>query len=287
MEFPPMLIDDLARRRAVVFIGAGVSRNCVGADKKTRPPLWHAFLLTCKARMKGKQSHVANLLDVGDYLTAADILKHSLRDQWAEIVKEAFVTPKFQPADIHAAVFRLDARVCLTQNIDKIYDTFAQAESKNTVVVKSYYDPDVAGVIRGDSRCVIKAHGTVDRISEMVFTRKEYAEARHKYHSFYLLVDALALTHTFLFVGCGTSDPDVQLMLERMAQLHPFARPHYMLARKDDYHPDAIESLGRTMNLRLLEYKATDDHRHLTTALIDLGKVVDARREELARSRDW
>jgi hypothetical protein len=43
IDWPQQLIDDLARRRAIVMIGSGVSRHSVGTGGD-RPPTWHGFL---------------------------------------------------------------------------------------------------------------------------------------------------------------------------------------------------------------------------------------------------
>lgn len=286
-EWEDNLIDDLARRRVVLFLGAGVSRNSVAADNKTRPPLWGEFLTKCLASLKKPKAYVKALLRSGDYLTAAEIMKKNLDNEWFNLLRRSFVDPKYKATDIHRHVYRLDARVCLTQNVDKIYDTYAQSESQNTVLVKQHFDKGVANAIRGDARCIIKAHGTIDEPVRMIFTRSEYAKARHEHQSFYALLDALALTHTFLFIGAGIADPDVQMMLERMAQMHPEARPHYMLVSSGSIHADHADALRRNMNLKVIWYKASKTHHHLTTMLADLADVVEERRDVLAETRDW
>ena len=43
IDWPQQLVDDLARRRAIVMIGSGVSRHSVGLSG-ARPPTWHGFL---------------------------------------------------------------------------------------------------------------------------------------------------------------------------------------------------------------------------------------------------
>ena len=48
----------------------------------------------------------------------------------------------------------------------------------------------------------------------MIFTHKQYSNARCNYSSFYKLIDSLILTHTFIFLGCAIDDPDIELTLE-------------------------------------------------------------------------
>ena len=46
INWPNQLVEDLARRRAVLFLGAGVSRNSLSANRLKRPPEWSEFLRT-------------------------------------------------------------------------------------------------------------------------------------------------------------------------------------------------------------------------------------------------
>ena len=121
----------------------------------------------------------------------------------------------------------------------------------------------------------------------MIFTREEYTRARYAYPSFYGLLDALAVTHTLLLIGCGVSDPDVQLLLERHASMYPGSRPHYMVAPKSAFHADVAASLKRTMNLQILLYKPQDAHAELRQSLQRLVTLVEVKREEVADARDW
>ena len=231
--------------------------------------------------------HIQSLLKQHDYLAACEIIKHRLDDKWNEYVHEKFVEPQFQAADIHREIFKLDSRIVLTQNVDRIYDAFALSESSGTVYVKEYSKADVALVVRGDRRCVLKAHGTVDTPGEMIFTREEYVRARLRHSSFYSVLDALTVTHTLLFVGCGVSDPDVQIMLERHAYAFPESRPHYMVAPRGAFHNEVAQSLKRNMNLRFLFYRPQDHHMELRESIHELVNLVETQRESLAKTRNW
>ena len=78
--------------------------------------------------------------------------------------------------------------------VDKIYDECALIESHSLVIVKKYYDADLAKYLRMNDYLIIKAHGTVDETSKMIFTHKQYSQARCQNASFYKLLDLLILT---------------------------------------------------------------------------------------------
>jgi hypothetical protein len=228
------------------------------------------------------------LLNKGDYLTACEVLKTALgRASFHQALRDEFVTPEFEHASIHETIFSLDSRIVATPNFDKIYETYANTEAHGSIVVKHHYDPDIAQVIRGTERCLLKVHGSIDSPDRMVFTRKEYAEARSRYREFYSLLEALALTHTFLFIGCGVDDPDIRLLLEDVYFRHPSARPHFFVLPVRRLHSAVRTVLEESMNLTMLTYNPKDDHAELGEALIQLADAVESGRDQLRTTGNW
>jgi hypothetical protein len=287
INWPQLLVDEIARRRVILFLGSGVSKQSTGENEK-RPPLWVEFLeLGTNRCANNKQAkEIKKLIKTGDLLTSCELLKDALGGAWEELISEEFINPQYQASDVHRHIFNLDARLVVTQNFDKIYDTLAGAESHGTVITKSYSENDTANFIRRRQRVVLKAHGSIDSPGEMVFTRGDYARARHNHASFYALLDGLILTHTCLFLGCGMSDPDISMMLERAVQLHPSTVPHYMVMG-GRLSPDLIKAYKKTMNIEVLQYNPNDNHAALVGALADLVIKVEACRDQMAISRDW
>jgi hypothetical protein len=210
-------------------------------------------------------------LQTKDYLTVLDLIRnHLTRDAYAELVKKEYLDPRYSEAPIHEIIYKLDSNIVLTPNFDKIYDVYAAAKSRGTTTVKQYYELDLARYIRGDRRVIVKIHGSVDSPENMIFGRKDYAEARVRHSWFYDILKSLILTHTFLFIGCGTDDPDIRLLLEDAQFSAGFAREHYFIAAQDSISPGFKVILESTMNLRVLEYDYEDvigDHSDLTNSL--------------------
>jgi hypothetical protein len=288
ITWPLPLIDELARRRAIVFLGSGVSKNSVGLNGK-RPPLWKEFLEhgVTQCHDKKLRMEVSRLIKNADLLTACELLKDALGDAaWEVLAHDEFIAPQYQAGDIHRNIFALDSRLVVTQNFDKIYDTYASGEAQGTVIVKRYDEEDISNFVRKRHRLVIKAHGSIDAPSGMVFTKGDYAKARHKHASFYALLDGLLLTHTSLFLGCGLNDPDIQVWLERNVQLHPTSNPHYIVMGSH-FSSNFKRAVKKTLNLEVLQYNPKDNHVELQTSLSQLVELVDIRRQEFATTRDW
>lgn len=287
IEWPRPIIRDIARRRSVLFLGAGISRNSVGLGQQ-RPPTWEEFLRKALEQVQGDKAHIEQLLIEKDYLTSCEIIVGKLGiHNFNEIAVESFLRPRFDKHNIHESIFKLDSSIVATPNVDKIYDTYSNQESRGTILVKNYYDEDLADKIRSHDRIIIKVHGTIEYPSKMIFTRKQYTNARYEYAAFYQILNALVLTHTFIFLGCGFSDPDIRLLLENYAFIYPNCRPHYMITPSDNINSDMIRTIKENSNLELITYDSSNNHIELVSALSNLVEQVEIERSELAKTINW
>jgi hypothetical protein len=286
--WPESLISDLARRKCILFLGAGVSMNSKSADGLKSPPSWKSFLEICIAGMQNT-TQIRKLIANEDYLTACEMIKSKLaKGQFHSNVKSAFLVPKFKHASIHESLFKLDCRIVVTPNFDKIYETYVSRETDGTVIVKNYCDNDIVTDIKGDGRVIIKIHGTVDNTQKLIFSRSDYARARSESRDFYELLNALSLTHTFLFIGCGVNDPDIRLLLEDSFFKHDATKPHFMVASEKSIHKDMKSIIEDTLNLNILQYKTPKgSHDELTRSLNELVGFVDERRIGVKETMNW
>ncbi|EOZ9345911.1 SIR2 family protein [Enterobacter hormaechei] len=277
IDWPEQLIDDLKNKRVVLFLGSGVSNNSVGVDGQRRPKTWRNFLHNAAERHHALDE-ISSYLEINDFLTALDLLKNKIsRDDYARLIYEEYIEPRYGEAPIHEEIYKLDAKIVLTPNFDKIYDLYSGSKSRGTVVIKNYYDADLPRFIRGDKQVVIKIHGSSDSVEQMIFGRKDYALARTKYKSFYEMLKSLILTHTFLFIGCGTDDPDIRMLLEDIQFSAVNAREHYFLSAQGSIKIGFKTVLETTMNLKVLEYDFDPeqrDHSDLTNSLRELNLIL-------------
>ncbi len=292
IDWPEYLIDAIARRKSVLFLGSGISANFCN-DEGKHPLTWEAFLkdilVKRSAKLSKQKAVIEQMIKVNDYLTACEIIVETLGDNdFGELAANEFRRPGYKPSNIHKAVYQLDSRLVLTPNVDKIYEQYALNESHSTIVIKSYYEDDIAKYLRTNDFLIIRVHGYVDDVSKIIFTHRQYSEARCKYASFYKILDALILTHTFVFLGCGISDPDIQLILENMNFLYPGCLPHYFVTAKDTYSKEIEKSLLHNRNLELLIYDNFDGtHQQLLVELKELIGKVEDKRQEISSKGIW
>lgn len=289
INWPEDLVRDIAARRSVLFLGAGVSRNAENAQG-VHPREWKEFLkhLGSQVSDKAQRDEVMECISDADLLTACELARKYLSPYVfkSEMLKE-FSSNAYRPAKIHDDLSLVDSRLVMTTNFDKLYENRANQLQDNTVIVKNYYDKDVADVFRRQDRVVLKVHGTIDSSDHMIFTRSQYALARRDYSHFYQLLRGLFVTHTFVFLGASMRDPDMQLLLEDHAYRFEGARPHYMVMPQNSTREGTLRILEETMNLKALIYDPADNHRALAESVASLVPQVETAREKIAQTAGW
>lgn len=289
ISWPEDLVKDIAARRSVLFLGAGVSKSARN-DKGEHPMDWKEFIqhLASRAPHPEQRDEILLCVEDADLLTACELARKYLRrDGFKTALLREFADKAFQPAEIHDNLSRVDSRFVLTTNFDKLYENRANQIQKNTVLVKTYYDDDVADVFRRSQRVVLKMHGTIDSPEKTIFTRSQYALARRDHAHFYQMLRGLFVTHTHVFLGASLRDPDIQILLEDHAYRFEGSRPHFIVMPLDSARAGTLSVMEETMNLRALTYDPADNHRELAQSVAELVPLVEAAREHLARTADW
>lgn len=292
INWPEHLIEAIARRKCVLFLGSGISANAQN-DQGITPPTWEKFLngilVRKQTELEPHKSVIEQMLKQNDYLTACEIIVDTIgENDFGELAADEFRRPGYKPSEFHEAIYSLDSRLVLTPNIDKIYEQYAMNESHSTVVAKSYYEEDIAKYLRTSDYLIIRVHGHIDDVSKIIFTRKQYSLARCKYASFYRILEALILTHTFIFLGCGINDPDIQLVLENSNFLYPGCMPHYFVTARDTYSDETANSLLHNRNLKLITYdNVSGIHLELLNELRALVPKVEEKRDEISTQSIW
>lgn len=276
INWPDRLVEDLAKKRCVIFLGSGVSANSKN-DKGQHPPIWANFLTEGADSLNAKcdRKLIKGEINRHDYLLACELLRKKLgRDGYNELLRRRFQNG-YHHADIHRDIFMLDALIYITPNFDKIFDTYVTTQTEGNTVIKQYYDDDILDYIRSERNLILKIHGSIDTPDRLIFTKGDYARARTKNADFYKIFEALVLTRTFLFLGAGLNDPDVQLVLENTAFTYRNSSKHFFVIPNTSR--DILDIYRENMNLDFITYDSKDNHQQLLDGIKDLyAKVQDA-----------
>lgn len=278
MIWPEALVGEVARRRCVLFLGAGVSASSVDANGD-HPKVWNEFLMQAAALVPDaeKARRIRRLVEERRYLLALQAISfESDAGDYQQFLTREFNNPGFGPSDLHRIILEIDSRIVITTNFDKIYEKLCLANGNEGYKVLPYYSNSLGDEIRSDTRVIIKAHGSIDDVQKMVFTKAEYHAAKKNHPEFYAMLRAIFLTHTAVFIGCSLDDPDLLLTLEDVRITASGTRPHYVLVRQGANSSWEQRDWHVSYNIRALEYGPS--HADLTTGLQDLRDRVAALR---------
>lgn len=277
--WPDNLVEELAYRRCLIFLGSGISATAKNDDGES-PDTWGAFLDNVKSKMKNPsgddKKFVEDMLKKQNYLLALQAIADLCDSgEYSNYLKSQYLRGKYKPSKVHELIKDLDSKIVVTTNFDKLYEGLCHEPEYITF---DYTDTrSIIGSIKAPENIIINAHGSIDDTEKLIFTAKQYYQAQEKYPEFYHLMTALFLTHTVVFFGYSLNDPDINLLLQFLHNTANSSCPHYMIDKKGN-KPQLVKHWKDTYNVSLLEYG--DDYSCLESSLEELRDLVVDLREE-------
>ena len=275
---PDALIEELAARRCVLFLGSGVSATSVDDDGKS-PMTWEKFITGIKGTIKNPKGddikYIDEKIEHGDYLLALQaIYDLASKPDYIRYLEKEY-KQNYVPSTAHKCIQRIDSKVVVTTNFDKIYETLC---SGSTYTVMNYDDMNsIVHAIKSPRNVILKAHGTIDKPDKIIFTARQYYESQEKYREFYEMLAALFMTNTVVFLGYSLNDPDINLILQYLHKTATESSPHYLIT-KTGTPRQVKEHWKRVYNVEVIEYG--EEYKDFIPALEYLADNV-----EIYRSR--
>lgn len=286
-SFTPDLLDDFARNRVAIFLGAGVS---AGVNTRTKTPIrtWAEFLEVTAASLpdKSAEKEVKELIEKGDYLFACEILKDELKEKWEQTLKDEFEKIG-EPSKLQQKILNLQPRIIVTTNFDLFIESYwdkANPEATHHLQIRNGLSPDCFSAFRDDKPYLIKLHGSINNIDSIIFSLSDYASKAHSNWLYSAFIETLLCTYTVLFIGFSMKDTAITNLLEIYTQKFPKNRPHY--AFMPDFRSDRKNKIMKSYRkLFVIPYDSKNNHKQLQTALDSLKKQIDERKRLLAIER--
>lgn len=277
--WPTNLIEELAYRRCVLFLGSGISATSTN-DAGESPDTWEDFLSNVKGLIKNPTpediSFVDEMLHEKNYLMALQAI-YDLCDtgEYSDYLKRMYRRKNYNPSPIHQIIKDLDSKLVITTNFDKIYET--ACNQQGYAVFDYTQSKSIVGCLKSPENIIIKAHGSIDDTEKIVFTAQQYYKTQEKYPDFYRLLSALFLTHTVIFLGYSLQDPDINLVLQFLHNTANTSCPHYLVTTSGN-KKQLVQHWRNTYNVSLIEYG--DDLSSFQSSLEELRDEVIELREE-------
>ncbi len=274
--WPPALVTELAERRVVIFLGAGVSKAAC-----PDLPSWSQLLEEMKefASLRKDKKLIKKLVRSGRLLDAAELVNSLLLPADRKTILESKFRLNPPPiSEIYADILALDPKVCITTNYDQLieknFEHFSGGQKSHNI--RSYKYDNFLSDLRSPSRVILKIHGCITDSSSIVLDRKSYFNAKVENPGMYDAVTALSTVNTILFLGYSMGDPDIQLVLEGVNSKLKTDHRHFAFVPKFE-HPSLRDAHKHTYNIEFIEYP-TGRHERFPEALKELRSAVEAMR---------
>lgn len=270
MRFPDYIIEEMAARRTVFFLGAGASAASKSADGSSSPPSWEGLLKRIRglAASRSVKRVAKDLMDRDDLLGAAEVLVDAIPGpDFHECMIDEIQRPDYQSNELVDAVHGLDPKIVVSTNYDLVYENLCSEEIRTGLMqTKSYRDTNLIDVIRSGTRLYVYAHGCIKAASDIVLTSSQYYKARRDNPGFFSVLESIFMTNTVIFLGYSLRDPDIQLILESNSLKVRSTRRHILVLEAGN--PKAVaKSMEARYDVQIVEYpKGRHDevHRYLS-----------------------
>ena len=276
IEIPSVLLDEVSRGRASLFLGAGASREAhfPSADE-----------LGNYLASKAGPDHAKRLSGQAlDFIVQDLYFQKGYGEGWVKREVIEYLEQKHRevnrpPSKAHDLMTKIRWRTIFTTNYDRLIEIAYDSSNDCVQRCLPIYETDPQ-ILRHESHVVrlIKLNGSVDEAArnsshQLVFTFVEQQNARSRNKEFYDLLREESVNGPIIFIGfrfahpganmAGTS-PEFQVLLDLLRDMGPSARWHY-----------CVTPLGQLTGSDELAMKV------LQSSKID---VIDAKFEEFTES---
>lgn len=265
VKLPTSLLDAVAKRACVAFVGSGLSAP---AGLPTWKQLITHFVDECEKEGLASQSAVLRAqLQKDQLMDAAAFAQSSLgKHRFGQVLRKHLAGP-IEPTENHRILVDTPYRAIMTTNYDKLIETAYTLRWKTTPRVIGWSEAESLGSVLYDEQFfVFKLHGDIDNIASVILTRRDYDEIMFRHPHVRTVLQAILLTNTVLFVGYSVRDPDFEMVLAEVSLLFRGTTPlSFALLPADS---GVIESLYRErMNIQMIPYDPAHDHAEVTEIL--------------------
>lgn len=256
--FLDAFVDALDRRRAAVFVGAGVSMPAGFVD-------WRGLLQEFADELDLDLDVEQDVVSVAQYHLNANSNDRSRLNQ--KIVGE--FSKKARPTPSHLMLAKLPVHVFWTSNYDKLLEKCLDQAGR--VVDVKVGDSALTVTVPDSAATVFKMHGDVGVPDSLIITRDDYEFYATDHSGFQTALRTHLASLTFLFLGFSFSDPNLDYVFSQVrATFRQHQRTHFAVFRRD-IRPEN----QRRQELRIADLKRYGVHVVLVDEYEDIPELLE------------
>ncbi|WP_311154268.1 SIR2 family protein [uncultured Streptococcus sp.] len=224
VKWPKLLLRSIAYNNLAVLFGAGIP-NEFGF------PLWGTLIDELNEEFKvefnsEQEEELNNYISNNDYLEAMEFLNSIDQEKVIDYMCRKFNKESYDSSILDNSnellLLKLDAHAYLTTNIDNSLEfTKSKAGKKSSIIYCYNKEDDIKDKLvfhdNENDPLIIRLHGELGEKKSFIFSSKQYSDLMNSNsYIFEKILPALLLTSTTIIVGYSLSDPDIQLLFEKL-----------------------------------------------------------------------
>ena len=279
------LIDSIVERKAIAFMGSGVS---AAAGLPDWPALLRELIETGSKRQNlsaDEQDELLAWVAKPDYLMLADAIRDRLtRSIFQDFLAKKFTQTTARATALHNALAAVPFAAFVTTNFDRLFENAWSDVHRTSIEVLTHVDRvALRNPLGRDFPFLLKTHGCASKPDTLVLGLKEFRDSIHDNRPVQMLLQTIFLRYQVLFIGHSLTDPDLLFMLDQLVTTYgvPPGR-HLALIKDADVGPLRARTFRDNYGIEVLRYTATAGHPEVLSFVQNLQKQVDKRRAELS-----
>jgi len=236
----------------VIFAGSGVSAN-------SNIPTWGDLIrqiakkidydMCSKCRNKKPECPLDNCyaryeFNQNDFLHIPEYYYMRDKQNYYSTIRD-IISSTNKPNVIDDVIFKILPHHIITTNYDFLLESSKEINARLYSVIS--HDKDI--LLKNDSHYIIKMHGDLDKIENIVLKESDYIEYEQRHVLISTFIKSLLIDHTFLFVGYSLNDYNLKLIIgwinyySKMYDIND--RPHNFIVQTEEsseYEKKRLES---------------------------------------------
>ncbi len=209
-DIDPTLVERFAHRNGTVFVGAGISMA-------SGLPSWRQLVKPLRADLGDEVTDDATPLEIAELFEAKHgrtMLIKQLRDKLSDV--------RYQLSRTHELVVSLPVQRIYTTNFDTFLEQASTKRQLNRTVI---YNASHVGFSDSSILSIVKLHGDLADPGSLVITARDYYAYFSRNPAMADMLKVELQTRTVLFLGYGFGDPNLGMILGKVAHEQGLVRP--------------------------------------------------------------
>lgn len=251
----------------ILFAGSGLSAQACTDDGR-HPPLWKELLEGLIQWSIDKNlisvdyaKEIMVLVKEGYLIEAGQELQEELpKSQLFEGLAEILLCNKPMTSEAHSIIANIPFRAYITTNYDDLIEGFYRFIKG--FLLKRYYERTINSVMdayNGKKPFIFKIHGDINDPDTIVLGNRSYDKKLYFDRHYTSCLEAIINTSSFLFVGFGGSDQDLEGILSRCAAFNESKR-HWLLLSRNSIPLLKAKRLWKDKGINIILYEPDEKH---------------------------